>query len=309
MEFPSLYEELFYKALRIRLIEERIIDIYPSDKIQSPVHLSIGQEAVAVGVCHPLRHQDKLFGSYRSHAFYLAKGGDLPEMFAELYGKASGCGSGKAGSMHLLAPDVGFMVSSAVVATTIPHAVGAALAAKRRGMDQVTVAVFGDGATEEGVYHESLNFAALHALPVIFVCENNGLAVHALQRSRQAYSIVDHARSYGLPVSLCDEGYDFMKVNEGMSGIVKEVGRTGSPHFIEIRTYRYREHVGPGEDFDAGYRPRAEMESWQAKEPLVQDRTMVAKYTPAIESEIDEAVAFAEAAPWPTRDEVLTDVI
>jgi pyruvate dehydrogenase E1 component alpha subunit len=130
-KFATRRDGLLYEALRIRLVEERVIELYPTDKIQSPVHLSIGQESVAVGVCRPLTRRDLLFCSYRSHAFYLAKGGDLREMFAELYGKVTGCGRGKAGSMHLAAPDVGLMGASAVVASTIPHAVGAALAAKR----------------------------------------------------------------------------------------------------------------------------------------------------------------------------------
>ena len=174
-----LSDTLFYQALRIRLVEERIIELYPTDKIQSPVHLSIGQEAVAVGVCRSLRTTDLLFSSYRSHAFYLAKGGDLRTMFAELFGRVTGCCGGKAGSMHLAAPEVGFMGASAVVASTIPHAVGAALAAQRlKRTDQVIVVAFGDGATEEGVYHESLNFAGLHKLPLVLLCENNGLAVH-----------------------------------------------------------------------------------------------------------------------------------
>ena len=162
MNFPNLYEDLFYKALRIRLVEECVIELYPSDKIQSPVHLSIGQEAVAVGVCQSLRPTDLLFCSYRSHAFYLAKGGDLDQMMAELYGKVTGCCEGKGGSMHLAAPEVGLMGASAIVASTIPHAVGAALAAKRLNKGHVIVAAFGDGATDEGAYHESLNFAVLH---------------------------------------------------------------------------------------------------------------------------------------------------
>ena len=179
----NMFERLFFQALRIRLVEERIIELYPSDVIQSPVHLSIGQEAVAVGACDSLTFNDLLFCTYRSHAFYLAKGGNLREMFAELYGKITGCARGKAGSMHLAAPEVGLMGASAVVASTIPHAVGAALAAKRLSKDQIIVGVFGDGATEEGVYHESLNFAALHRLPVIFLCENNGLAVHSFRKA------------------------------------------------------------------------------------------------------------------------------
>lgn len=309
MKFPGIYEELFYKSLRIRLVEERIIELYPSDKIQSPVHLSIGQEAVAVGVCQSLEPTDLLFCSYRSHAFYLAKGGPLREMFAELYGKATGCGRGKAGSMHLAAPEVGLMGASAVVASTIPHAVGAALAAERLRKPHTIVAVFGDGATEEGAYHESLNFAALHKLPIVLCCENNGLAVHSRLEARQAYRITDQARSYGLPVGYLADGYDFMKVHEVFSGIVAEVRRSRSPHFIEIRTCRYKEHVGPGEDSHAGYRSVEELQAWKSKDPLILNQELAAQYRPVILQEIDDAVQFAEQSPWPEGSELLSDVV
>jgi len=302
------YERLFYQALRIRLVEERIAARYPSDKIQSPVHLSIGQEAVAVGACEPLRVTDPVFGSYRGHAFYLAKGGDLRAMLAELYGKRTGCGQGKAGSMHLAAPEVGFMGSSAVVASTIPHAVGMALAARRRRTDQVVTAAFGDGATEEGVYHESINFAALHRLPVLFLCENNGLAVHSRITSRQAYPIATHAATYGIPVTTCAAGYDFVHVGDVVGRAVDEVRRRGSPWFVEVQTHRYREHVGTGEDYDVGYRSRAEGDRWKANDPLVQDTELVARFAPLIEREIDEAEAFADASPWPGPEDLLTDV-
>ncbi len=305
----GLYEKLFREALRIRLVEERIVALYPQDKIQSPVHLSIGQEAVAVGACHALRRRDWVFASYRSHAFYLAKGGGLKEMFAELYGKATGGSGGKAGSMHLTAPEVGLMGSSAVVASTIPHAVGAAFAARRKGDDQVVMAVFGDGATEEGVYHESLNFAALHRLPVLFLCENNGLAIHSRIEARQAYRIREHAASYGMPVAVCEEGYDFVVLAKLFAEVVDAVRRGNGPHFVEVTTFRSKEHVGPGEDYDCGYRSRAELEAWQAKDPLLRDRALAARLAPAIEREIDEAVAFAEASPWPGREALLEDVI
>lgn len=309
MIFSNLYEELFYKALKIRLVEERIIELYPSDKIQSPVHLSIGQEAVAVGICQSLKPTDLLFGTYRSHAFYLAKGGNLREFFAELYGKVTGGCQGKAGSMHLTAPEVGFMGSSAVVASSIPHAIGAALAAERLKKKQTIVTVFGDGATEEGVYHECLNFVNLHRLPVIFICENNGLAVHSKLEARQSYKIMEQAQTYGMRATQITDGYDFMKVNEVISAIIEEVNKTRSPHFVEIHTYRYREHVGPGEDFNAGYRSNQDLEAWQAKDPLILNPELVAKYSPAIFQEISEAVDFAEASPWPGKEYLLSDVI
>ncbi len=309
MKYSQQFSELFFQALRIRLVEERIIDLYPSDGIQSPVHLSIGQEAVAVGACRDLRKTDLVFCTYRSHAFYLAKGGNLAEMFAELYGKVTGCARGKAGSMHLAAPDVGLMGTSAVVASTIPHAVGAALAAKRLGHDQVVVGVFGDGATEEGVYHESLNFAVLHRLPVVFLCENNGLAVHSSQKARQGYDLLEHARSYGLPVHHLAEGYDLVKVADTMSDIVRQVRSTREPVFVEIRTYRYKEHVGPGEDFMCGYRQPEEWLAWKRQDPLEQYSDLAETMRPAIMKEIEEAVHFAMSSPFPAEEELLRDVV
>ncbi len=308
MEFPNLYEKLFYKALRIRLVEERIIELYPSDKIQSPVHLSIGQEAVAVGVCQPLHHTDLLFCSYRSHAFYLAKGGDLKRMFAELYGKATGCCRGKGGSMHLAYPEVGLMGASAVVASTIPHAVGAALAAKFLDKNQVIVAAFGDGAMDEGVYHECINYTSLNNLPVVFLAENNALAVHSRITRRHSFKSTDHACTYGLPTTHLAQGYDFARVFEEFSTIVEKVRTTRSPQWIEIDTYRYKEHVGVNSDYDAGYRSRRELDAWQAKDPLILDKDMIEKYSPIVAQEIDDAVQFAEESPWPDQEHLLADV-
>jgi TPP-dependent pyruvate/acetoin dehydrogenase alpha subunit len=304
-----LYETLFRQALLIRLLEEKVVELYPSDKIQSPVHLSIGQEAVAVGVCHSLRKEDLLFGNYRSHAFYLAKGGGLNQLMAELYGKATGCGRGKAGSMHLAAPDAGFMGSSAVVASTIPHAVGAAWAAKLLRTDQVIAVIFGDGATDEGVYHECLNFTSLHQLPILLVCENNGLAVHASQRDRQAFSIQKHAETYGLPVERIEEGYDFVKIALRLETIINKIRSQRTPQFVEIRTFRYKEHVGPGDDFDAGYRSRKELEEWMKFDPLCTDVCNREKFLADVQAEINAAVAYAEQSPWPGPEDLLTHVL
>jgi TPP-dependent pyruvate/acetoin dehydrogenase alpha subunit len=308
MKFKSIEEELFFNSLRIRLVEEKIAEIYPSDKIQSPVHLSIGQEAVATGSCHSLRQNDLLFANYRSHAFYLAKGGDLKKMMAELYGKVTGTGRGKAGSMHLFDPDCGMMVSSAVVASTIPHAVGAALAAKTKKTQQIILSVFGDGATEEGVFHESLNFAALKNLPILFLCENNGLAIHSSTSARQSYKITDLAKAYGISTFRCDEGYDYLSVYNLFRKCAVKVRESESPCFIEIVTFRYREHVGPGEDFRAGYRSSKDWELWKKKDPLCLKKAWIKKYTPEILEEIEEAVAFAESSPWPEKEELLADV-
>ncbi len=308
MSTDPLYKKLFAEALRIRLVEERIIELYPSDKIQSPVHLSIGQEAVAVGVCQPLTLEDLVFGTYRSHAFYLAKGGDLKAFFAELYGKKTGCCEGKGGSMHLAAPEVGYMGSSAVVASTISHALGAALAARHFKRNHLSIAVFGDGATEEGVYHECLNYAALTKLPVLFICENNELAVHSKLPQRQAYKIIEQVKPYGIETFQIKEGYDFVKVQKEFSRIYQDLRRNPRPYFVEIATFRYKEHVGPGDDFNVGYRSKAEYDAWCKKDPLTHDTALVKELTPAILKEIDAAVDFAEKSPWPTEADLVTDV-
>jgi len=304
----TLYEKLFYQSLRIRLVEEKIAEIYPSDKIQSPVHLSIGQEALAAGICNNLEVSDMVYTSYRCHAYYLAKGGDLNEMFAELYGKVTGCGKGKAGSMHLASKKVNFMGSSAVVASTISNAVGSALASKVLNKGQVSVAVFGDGASEEGSYHESLNFAAVFKLPVIFVCENNGLAIHSKLEQRHGFVVHEHAKGYGIKSVYIEEGYDFEKINTVMAEVVKEVREKSMPYVVEIKTYRYKEHVGIGDDHYVPYRSKDEFEQWKQKDPLIQDTALVAKFTDEITKEIAAAVKFAEDSPVPADEELLADI-
>lgn len=305
----DLYKKLFYSALRIRMVEEKIIEIYPSDKIQSPVHLSIGQESVAVGICNSLLPSDLLFTTYRGHAFYLAKGGNINELFAELYGKLTGCCQGKGGSMHLAAPKVGFMGTSAVVASTIPQAVGAALAAKYMGKDQVIVVVFGDGAMDQGVYHEAINFASLQKIPIIFILENNGLAVHSTIESRHSYNAIEHIRTYGIKAMIIEEGYDFEKINMVFSDVINKVRENCVPYFIEIKTYRYKEHVGVAEDYEAGYRTLESLLKWQENDPLIVDEKLVNLYRKPILKEIDEAIIFAEQSPLPGINHLLEDVI
>jgi TPP-dependent pyruvate/acetoin dehydrogenase alpha subunit len=302
------YEKFYRQALLIRRVEEKIIDIYPSDDIQSPVHLSIGQEAVSVGLCAALEPSDIIYGSYRSHALYIACGGDLTQMFAELMGRIGGISKGKAGSMHLSFPEKGLMGASAVVASHLPHAVGSALAARHRKTRQIVACVFGDGALEEGVSHECFNFAALKSLPVLFLCENNGLAVHSHRRDRQAFSIEDLARLYGLPYRRLDEGWDFVKVHEACADASQRLRAGGRPQFLEVMTYRAREHVGIGFDFDAGYRSKDEYDRWQERDPLIQDEAMARKLLPGIDADIEAAVALAFKSPVPGREHLLTDV-
>lgn len=304
----KLYESLFYQSLRIRLAEEKIIELYPSDKIQSPVHLSIGQESVAVCLCNNINIDDWVFINYRGHAYYLAKGGGMPEFFAELYGKKTGLSQGKAGSMHLADPSHGVMGASAVVASTISHAVGSALASKLRGENRLFVAVFGDGATEQGVYHESLNFASLHKLPVLFLCENNELAVHTSLKDRQAYKISEHAQVYNIKSIFIEEGFDIRKLYLEFANAVNEIKSGKGPILLEVKTCRYKEHVGPGEDFDAGYRNLHDIDLWKSKDPLINNLNLFNKFYKEIQTEIAHAVQFAESSDYPTQEDLLTDV-
>ena len=307
--------ERFYRSLYlIRRVEEEIAAVYPTDKIKSPVHLSIGQEAVSVGVCEALGRDDVVFGTYRSHALYLAKGGDLPKMIAELYGKLDGCAKGKGGSMHLIDVAARVMGASAVVGTTIPQAVGFAYALKLQRKDSVVVSVFGDGAVDEGVFHESLNFAALKSLPIIFVCENNFYAIHTHQLQRQKLgNICERARVHGMPAEQIPDN-DVVGIYEKMNEAVGRL-RSGQPgpFFFECLTYRLKEHVGPSEDFQLGYRRREEAEPWIKTDPIKQlgdrlDPQRRREIETAVEAEIRDAFAFAERSPFPQAAELYTDV-
>jgi TPP-dependent pyruvate/acetoin dehydrogenase alpha subunit len=304
----ELYDKLFRRALLIRRIEEKVIEIYPTDQIQSPVHLSIGQEAVSVGLCEALRPGDLAYGSYRSHALYVALGGDLTAMFAELMGRIGGVSKGKAGSMHLTWPEGGFMGSSAVVASHLPHAVGSALAAQQRKTGQVIACVFGDGALEEGVAHESFNYAALTGLPVLFLCENNSLAVHSHIQARHAFTIEALAGLYGFPYERVDRGWDFLEVHRACDRAVAQIRAGGGPRFLEVATFRYKEHVGTQDDFHYGYRSPEAYEEWRANDPLAQDGAALARLSAAVDAEIETAVAAALLSPAPGIEELLTDV-
>jgi TPP-dependent pyruvate/acetoin dehydrogenase alpha subunit len=303
-------EDLLFQALRIRMVEEKIIDLYPSDQIQSPVHLSIGQEAAAVGVCANLTDNDWIFINYRGHAFYLAKGGPLPEFFAELMGKAGGLSKGKAGSMHLADPKHGIIGASAVVASTISHTVGAALASKIKGeSNRIFVANFGDGAMEQGVFFESLNFASLHKLPVLFLCEDNGLAVHTAKKDRQSFDLEKLITAFNIPFITIEKGYDPVEVANVSRVAIEQVRQKSNPVFLRIRTVRYREHVGPGEDFAAGYRSEEAVNAWKSLDPLYEDSERFTNYRNRIEEEITRALDFAYSSPLSKPEELLTDVI
>jgi TPP-dependent pyruvate/acetoin dehydrogenase alpha subunit len=310
----ELQEKLYRSLYRIRRVEEEVVRLYPTDKIKSPVHLSIGQEAVSVGVCEALREDDIVFGTYRNHALYLAKGGDLNKMVAELYGKATGCAKGKGGSMHLVDVSVGVMGGSAVVGTTIPQAVGYAFGLKLQRKPQLVVSFFGDGGAEEGAFHESMNYAALKKLPIVFVCENNFYAIHSRQEARQsAVDICKLARAYDMSAERI-EGNDVLAIHDRIGKAVREL-RDGAPgpRFFECMTYRWKEHVGPGDDYQGGYRSYDEARPWVEGDQVKRIGQMLDPATrerieKEVEAEIAGAIAFAESSPFPAPEELYTDV-
>jgi TPP-dependent pyruvate/acetoin dehydrogenase alpha subunit len=311
----QLRRKLFFEMLRIRMIEEGIADEYGTQEIRCPVHLSIGQEAVAVGVCAALDQQDYVMSTHRGHAHYLAKGGSLRAMMAELYGRATGCSQGKGGSMHLVDLSVGFLGATPIVGSTIPIGVGLSFASLMLGDGRVTVTFFGEGATEEGVFHESLNFAALKKLPVVFVCENNLYSVYSPLSVRQpeGREVFWLAQGHGIE-SYQGDGNDVVEVYNLARKAAGKARQGGGPTFLELKTYRWREHCGPNYDNHIGYRSESEFQEWKQRCPvkeyeqrLIQDGTLsapeVAKMAAEVRRELEDAVAFAQHSPLP--DETL----
>jgi pyruvate dehydrogenase E1 component alpha subunit len=299
----------FYeRMLRIRLVEEAIADHYGEGEMRCPVHLSIGQEAAAVGVCEALEVTDKVYSTHRCHAHYLAKGGDLKRMFAEICGKATGCIGGRGGSMHLMDVEKGMMASVPIVASSIPLAVGSALADKRQRNGKVTVVFVGDASIEEGVFYESANFAQLHQLPVIFVCENNLYSVYTHLRQRQPdRPLTNVALAHGMH-AVHGDGNSVEEVFKLTSDAVARARAEQGPTFILLDTYRWREHCGPNFDNTIGYRAETEFQDWETRDPiralhrhlgnaLTADREKTV--TAQITAEIEEARAFARSAPLP----------
>lgn len=304
--------------LLIRQFELRLTQVYHTDAIKSPVHLSVGQESIAVGVCDALLPDDIVSNTYRCHATYLAKGGNPKEMMAELYGKATGCAGGKAGSMHLVDISRGILGASAVVGTTVPVAAGYALAlqneSKTTHHQRVVAAFFGDGCTEEGSFYETLNFAALKKLPMIFVCENNGLAIHTPLKKRWATDkLCERVQTYGIKTHKIDDA-DVFAIREIVSDAISEI-RTGEsgPVFLECATYRWLEHVGPRDDHSDGYRDLTVFEDWKIKDQIEKLGNMLDPFTrdhiqQEVETAINEAEKYAENSPYPAAEELLAYV-
>lgn len=309
MKSADIFEKLFYQALRIRLIEEKIVEVYPVDKVESPVHLSIGQEHHIVSFMQAVEKKDIVFTTYRSHAIYLAKGGDLKLMMAELYGKYDGISKGKAGSMHLCSPENGMMGSSAIVGAVFSHALGMAYAQKiDKHNTNITICVTGEGATEEGVFCETLNFASLKKLPIVYVIENNGLAINIPLELRQSYNLRKLAEAYDIDYIYYENGMKMVDIYNHFSDLVLDIKQNPRPVIVEVNTYRYLEHVGIGMDYDKGYRTIDEYEKWAKIDPLINDKALIEKFSDSINLEIAEAVKFAEDSSYPSKSELLKDV-
>lgn len=258
-----------YAMLRIRRVEEALAERYGEQEMRCPMHLCIGQEAIAVGVSEAMKADDLVFSNHRAHGHYLAKGGDLNAMVAELYGKASGCCGGRGGSMHLIDQACGFMGATPIVGGTIPLAVGAAWGAALRGTGQVTTVYFGDGCFEEGVMHESLNYAALHKLPILFVCENNQFSVYTKLGERQPERpIYRIAEAHGLTAAT-GNGNDIAQVRDMAATAIGNIRAGRGPQFLELHTYRWREHCGPNFDDELNYRSTEEVEAGKSDCPIV----------------------------------------
>jgi len=310
----ALLRSLYITMLRIRIAEESIAELLEQGEVRCPTHLYTGQEAIAAGVCAALNREDYIFGGHRSHGHYLAKGGDLRSLMAEVYGKVSGCARGRGGSMHLVAPEVGLLGTVPLVAATIPIAAGAALATKLRGECRVSVSFFGDGATEEGHFHESLNLAAVYKLPVIFVCENNLYSSHMHITERRAKdNIFKSGEAHGM-IGISIDGNDVVAVYRAALDAVTRAKAGRGPSLLECRTYRWRGHVGPAMDMDVGVKRSGELRDWLPKDPIARTKTRlmelgidsleIERLEREITLEVSTAIQFARESPYPHPDEL-----
>jgi pyruvate dehydrogenase E1 component alpha subunit len=305
--------------VRIRKLEEKIATLISQGEIVCPCHLYTGEEAVATGVCAALKKEDWVFSTHRSHGHYIAKGGDMKALMAELYGKVGGASRGRGGSMHLASPDVGLPGSSAIVAGTIPVAVGAALAFSIKKKKSVSVAFFGDGALGEGVLYESFNYASLKKLPVVFVCENNFYSTHMPVTAFLANTdIYRKAEMFNMPGAVVD-GNDVLEVFTAAKKAVEGARRGNGPALLECRTYRWRGHVGPSYDLDKGLRTREELSQWmrrcpvKALEKLLLEQGLVSatdrtKLLSDVRREVEEALNYARQSPYPKPGEITSNV-
>jgi TPP-dependent pyruvate/acetoin dehydrogenase alpha subunit len=313
MSGPNLLISLHQDLLKVRLTEETLAERYKQQEMRTPAHFGSGQEGVAVGVCHALQTNDVVFTHHRSHNHFLAKGGTTYELAAELYGRADGCSGGRGGSVHLTAPEVGFIASSAILGEMTAVAVGAALAFQMDKSDRVAVTFFGEGAMDEGSFYESINYAAIKKLPVLFVCENNLYATESPLHVRQApgTDLCDRVRAFKIESKRID-GNDVLEVFQTTQATVERLRSGDGPCFLECMTYRWREHVGPHFDHDLKrtYRSREEVEGWMAQCPVTRSRERLIKsgiataaqldaWQDEMQKKVNADIDRARAAPWP----------
>lgn len=311
----ALNLQLYRTLYLIRSAEAGIRKYYHEDGMKTPMHMSMGEEAIVAGTCQALGADAQVFGSYRSHALYLTKTGDTDGFFAEMYGKVSGPARGKAGSMHMSSPENGLMCCAAVVASTIPIAVGTAYANKARNTGRLTAVFFGDGAMDAGVFWESLNSAAAMRIPVAFVCEDNDLAVHTARRHRQGFaSAAKVAAQFDCAVFESDST-DAEEVHRVAAQAADEMRRSGRPAFLRFKWYRYLEHVGINEDFDAGYRGKDEYLAWLKLDPIALQRAKLARegwlaeaalkeLERSVDEQVERSIQAAKAAPYSGKEEL-----
>ncbi|MBF0540197.1 MAG: thiamine pyrophosphate-dependent dehydrogenase E1 component subunit alpha [Nitrospirae bacterium] len=311
--------ELYKKMLLIRRFEEKIRQVYSAQDMKTPVHLCIGQEAIAAGVCINLRKTDYMVTNHRGHGHCLAKGSSPKSLLSEYYGRITGCAHGKGGSMHPVDPENGILGTSAIVGGGIPIAVGTALASKLRKDGNITVVFFGDGASEEGTFHESLNFASLKKLPILFVCENNLYATNSNIKSRQPnIDIAKKAQGYGLNGVVID-GNNVMDVYNAAKSAIEMLRDGQSPSLIEYKTYRWFGHVGPDYDHEKGLRGEEELKVWLRQCPLksfvdqlLKDNILTLQQIDEMDNEMDEtlndAISYAKSQPYPDISELYKDL-
>ena len=315
----GLLLRMLKQMIEIRAFEEKMQDMYARGEAVGIIHLSNGQEAVAVGTCANLKKDDYIVSNHRGHHHCIAKGGDVRLMMAELFGRKTGYCKGKGGSMHLTGLEFGHLGSIGIVGSGIPVAVGAALSAKRRRSDQVAVGFFGDGASDTGSFHEGLNFASLQRLPAIFVCENNFYAVSTHQKRHQAITdIADRACAYGMPGVVLD-GNDVVAVYEAVREATSRARAGQGPTLLECKTYRTRGHHEGDPSRGTTYRTKEEIAEWMEKDPikrladkLLEDRLItepaVAEMKGEAESLMEEAASFAKGSPYPDPEDILKDL-
>lgn len=314
----EVLRDIYTRMVRIRTFEEEAGKLMESGKIPGALHLYVGEEAVAAGVMVHLSDEDQITSTHRGHGHLVAKGGDLARMYAELFGKADGYCKGKGGSMHISDLDKGMLGANGIVGAGPPIAIGAAFSNKYRGTDRVTICFFGDGASNEGTFHESANMAALYRLPVVFVCENNGFGEFTRQERHQAIrDVADRASGYGMPGVVVD-GMDAIAVYETAGEAIARARRGEGPTLVEAKTYRYFDHVGV-RGMGVVYRDDEEVLEWRKRDPIdllaakleemgVMTADEMSQLKERVLFEVREAIAFAEAAPEPTPDQLLEDV-